>query len=125
MSDQGGDLFAMAKDGTKVPEDAAKPNIVPSKPSASQLKDTTGGLGAASLEAAADNYTVASNGLGDGITGTGDVLPDSTTAKTFGSNSYGGKNPHKESRGHGRASAVLSSKVNRAEKEEREPERVL
>jgi len=108
-----------------VPEDAAKPNIVPSKPSASQRDDTAGGLGATSLEEAADNYSAPSNGLGEGITGTGDVLPDSTTAKTFGSNSHGGKDPNKGGHGHGRAQAVLASEVNRAEKEEREPERVL
>ena len=125
MPQDSGNLFDMAKDGTKVPEDAAKPRVIPSKPNPSQLEDTAGGLGATDLHSAADNFSTPSGGLGEGVTGTGDALPDSTTAKAFGSNSHGGKNPHKESQGHGRASAVLSSKVNREEREENEPERVL
>lgn len=37
MSNGGGDLFDMAKDGTSVPEDAAKPRIIPSKPRPDQI----------------------------------------------------------------------------------------
>ncbi|KAI0123012.1 hypothetical protein BJ170DRAFT_122056, partial [Xylariales sp. AK1849] len=47
------DLFDMAKDGTKVPGDAGKMNLIPSKPSPTQ-HDPTDGLGATSLHNAAD-----------------------------------------------------------------------
>ncbi|KAK1833038.1 hypothetical protein QBC39DRAFT_255487 [Podospora conica] len=70
MSDQhhqGGDLFDMAKDGTKVPGDAGKQNIIPSVARPDQKSsETAGGLGAASLHDAADN---AAN-----ITGFGEVI---------------------------------------------------
>jgi hypothetical protein len=84
-------------------------------PNPDQLKDTNDGMGATSLFEAADNGNSGSGGLGEGVTGTGDALPDSTTAKTFGQNSYGGK--EKGSSGHERrGNAVLASHVNREEK---------
>jgi hypothetical protein len=43
----GGDLFGMAKDGTTVPDDAAKPRIIPSVPCPGQYGTT--------LAEAADN----------------------------------------------------------------------
>jgi hypothetical protein len=57
MSQEGGDLFDMAKDGTKVPEDAAKPRIIPSKPRPDQIasEPNPNSLGAPNLAAAADN----------------------------------------------------------------------
>ncbi|KAK4183340.1 hypothetical protein QBC35DRAFT_443543 [Podospora australis] len=45
MSDahpQGGDLFDMAKDGTKVPADAAKPNVIPAKEGTNESKKKSG-----------------------------------------------------------------------------------
>jgi hypothetical protein len=99
-----------------VPEDAAKPNYIPSVPNPSQLRDTNDGLGATSLAEAADNAGGAgAGGVGEGVTGTGDALPASTTAKAFGKNSYGGKEAG--SSGHERrGGAVLASRVNREEK---------
>jgi hypothetical protein len=57
MSNDGGDLFDMAKDGTTVPEDAAKPRIIPSKPRPDQIasKPDPNTLGATNLADAADS----------------------------------------------------------------------
>jgi len=57
MSNDGGNLFDMAKDGTTVPEDAAKPRIIPSKPRPDQIasKRDPNTLGATNLADAADS----------------------------------------------------------------------
>lgn len=52
---QGGDLFDMAKDGTSIPNDAGKMNIIPSVPRPDQINDSPNDLGAADLSSAADN----------------------------------------------------------------------
>ncbi|KAK4451368.1 hypothetical protein QBC34DRAFT_400847 [Podospora aff. communis PSN243] len=97
MSDahpQGGDLFDMAKDGTKVPEDSAKPNIIPSVARPDQkAADSGGGLGSSTLHGAADNAT-ATTGYGETISA-GGALPDDVGHKYSRS---GGKE-----RGHGNA----------------------
>ena len=53
----GGDLFDMAKDGTTVPEDAAKPRLIPSKPRPDQIASDSdpNALGSSTLAGAADN----------------------------------------------------------------------
>lgn len=53
----GGDLFDMAKDGTKVPESAAEPRLIPSKPRPDQVasSEDPNQLGAADLAGAATN----------------------------------------------------------------------
>lgn len=55
--DSGGDLFDMAKDGTTVPEDSAKPRHIPSVPRPDQIADGSdpNQLGGASLADAATN----------------------------------------------------------------------
>ncbi len=57
MSKGGGDLFDMAKDGTTVPEDAAKPRIIPSVPRPDQIasEPDPNSLGGADLASTADN----------------------------------------------------------------------
>jgi hypothetical protein len=57
MFNGGGDLFDMAKDGTTVPEDAAKPRIIPSKPRPDQIasKPDPNTLGAINLADTADS----------------------------------------------------------------------
>lgn len=79
MSDpnrQGGDLFDMAKEGTRVPEDAAKPNIIPSKARPDQQgEETAGGLGSSKLHQAADNAT-ATTGFGEVVAAAGGELPE-------------------------------------------------
>jgi len=55
---QGGSLTDMAVEGTTIPEDSAKPRIIPSKPRPGQITDPTddpNNLGAADLAGAADN----------------------------------------------------------------------
>ena len=54
---ESGDIFDMAKDGTTVPEDAAKPRVIPSKPRPDQIasENDTNEMGAPSLATAADN----------------------------------------------------------------------
>ena len=54
---QGGSLTDMAIDGTTVPEDAARPNHIPSKARPGQGDGGVGqeGLGAGDLASAADN----------------------------------------------------------------------
>jgi hypothetical protein len=57
---QGGDLFDMAKDGTSIPNDAGKQNLIPSVPRPDQATDDNNfgnNLGADNLAAAADNAT--------------------------------------------------------------------
>jgi len=88
--ESGGDLFDMAEKGTTVPDDAAKPRLIPSKPRPDQIPadsatDPTE-LGSASLAQAADNAgdiprstrDVASSEI---ITGTGDTLPSEIDSK--------------------------------------------
>lgn len=55
---QGGNLSDMAATGTSVPEDSAKPRIIPSKAKPGQVTDTAADandLGASDLASAADN----------------------------------------------------------------------
>jgi hypothetical protein len=53
----GGDLFDMAKDGTTVPEDAAKQRTIPSKPRPDQIASDSdpNQIGGTTLAEAADN----------------------------------------------------------------------
>ncbi|KAI0203689.1 hypothetical protein F4808DRAFT_457953 [Astrocystis sublimbata] len=81
---QGGDLFDMAKDGTKIPGDAGKMNIIPSKAPQAPAND----LGSASLNTAAENAAGNVKVVDDAVTGTGDSLPPSIFSKASGS---GGK----------------------------------
>lgn len=55
--DSGGDIFDMAKDGTTVPEDSAKPRLIPSKPRPDQIASEAdpNAIGGATLAEAADN----------------------------------------------------------------------
>ncbi|KAK1752299.1 hypothetical protein QBC47DRAFT_405505 [Echria macrotheca] len=79
---QGGDLFDMAKDGTKVPADAAKPNIIPSVARPDQkTSETAAGLGASTLHQAADN-PIGGTGLGgEVISAAGGELPEDIGGK--------------------------------------------
>jgi len=71
----------MAKDGTKVPEDAAKPNVIPSKARPDQQgEETAGGLGSSKLHQAADN-ALATTGSGEVVTAAGGELPDNVGQK--------------------------------------------
>ena len=57
---QGGNLFDMAKDGTTIPNDAGKHNLIPSVPRPDQMTDDNNfgnNLGAQDLAGAADNAT--------------------------------------------------------------------
>ncbi|KAF9870666.1 hypothetical protein CkaCkLH20_11768 [Colletotrichum karsti] len=87
---QGGDLYDMAKDGTKVPGNAGKQNIITSVPNPHQKDgEAGGGLGSTTLHGAADNATLAADegrptGVGEGITGTGNEIPQSTAGKPGG-----------------------------------------
>ncbi|KAH8173831.1 hypothetical protein LIA77_05250 [Sarocladium implicatum] len=71
MSNQGGDLFDMAKDGTKIPKNAAKPRVIPSV--ANPADQNTQALDA---------------GANDVVTAQGEVLPESVEQKASGN---GGK----------------------------------
>jgi hypothetical protein len=53
---QGGDLFDMAKDGTSIPNDAGKQNLIPSVPRPDQITDDND-IGGSNLAGAADNPT--------------------------------------------------------------------
>ena len=55
----GGDLFDMAKDGTTVPEDSAKPRHIPSKPRPDQIASESDPnfIGGTTLAEAATNAT--------------------------------------------------------------------
>ncbi len=53
---QGGDLFDMAKDGTSIPNDAGKMNIIPSVPRPGEGEDGVNANGSA-LAGAASNPT--------------------------------------------------------------------
>lgn len=104
MSDpkQGGDLFDMAKDGTKsmsklpfqkhirnpnipVPGDAGKQNTIPSVPNPSQ-KDL-GDIGSTTLHGAADNALPEEGkptGVGEIFSATGHEIPNSVAGKPGG-----------------------------------------
>ncbi|KAK0656935.1 hypothetical protein B0T16DRAFT_385560 [Cercophora newfieldiana] len=101
MSDahpQGGDLFDMAKEGTKVPADSAKPNVIPSVARPDQHGESTGaGLGSSSLHQAADNAT-ATTGFGETISAAGGQLPDDIDQKYSRS---GGKERNQGNAPHG------------------------
>ncbi|KAK4936430.1 hypothetical protein LTR10_022704 [Elasticomyces elasticus] len=83
----GGDLFDMAKDGTKVPEDAAAPRYIPSVPRPDQIASETdpNDLGARNLADAAGEgdipRTTRDTRASDVITGTGDTLPGTVDSK--------------------------------------------
>ncbi|MCJ1236703.1 hypothetical protein MMC14_004685 [Varicellaria rhodocarpa] len=94
---QGGDLFDMAKDGTSMPNDAGKMNILPSVPRPDQITDPAtdpNNLGSVDVEGAADNATDISRTTRDSatggeiLTGTGDQLPAQVESKRlhFGAN---------------------------------------
>jgi len=87
---QGGDLFDMAKDGTSIPNDAGKQNLIPSVPHPDQVTDDNNfgnNLGADNLAAAADNATDISRShrdiasTGEVTTGTGNTLPSEAETK--------------------------------------------
>ncbi|KAL0937037.1 uncharacterized protein CTRU02_209253 [Colletotrichum truncatum] len=87
---KGGDIFDMAKDGTKIPGDAGKQNVIKSVPNIHQRDgEAGGGFGATTLHEAADNSSLAADegrptGLGEGITGTGNAIPQSAVGKPGG-----------------------------------------
>ncbi|OLN97712.1 hypothetical protein CCHL11_09154 [Colletotrichum chlorophyti] len=116
MSDakQGGDLFQMAKDGTKVPGDAGKQNVISSVPNPHQKDESTaGGLGSTTLHGAADNSVLAADegrptGVGEGITATGHDIPQSATGKPGG---RGGTQNSEDIRG---ASGAFATKHSRS-----------
>ncbi|KAF4445834.1 hypothetical protein F53441_10479 [Fusarium austroafricanum] len=99
MSDpkQGGDLFQMAKDGTSIPGDAGKQNIVSSVPNPHQRDgEAAGGLGSTTLHGAADNAVLSASegresGVGEGISATGHDIPHSVTGKPGGRGGTQGK----------------------------------
>ncbi|MCJ1259233.1 hypothetical protein MMC24_007069 [Lignoscripta atroalba] len=99
---QGGDLFDMAKDGTSIPNDAGKQNLIPSVPRPDQIEDPND-LGAAGMEAAADNATDIPRRnkdigtTGEVVTGTGDQMPAQVESKRL---HMGANNPL--SKGHDR-----------------------
>lgn len=106
---QGGDLFDMAKDGTTMPNDAGKQNLIPSVPRPDQISDSSNDPGAPDLQRAADNPTDISRvvfppplfhapsltdhsffrpqsnrdiaSTGEVLTGTGDALPAQVESK--------------------------------------------
>ncbi|KAK1522734.1 hypothetical protein CPAR01_14277 [Colletotrichum paranaense] len=85
---QGGDLYDMAKDGTKVPGDAGKQNIIKSVPNPHQQESAPGELGSTTLHGAADNALNTNegraSGVGEGISATGHEIPQSVTGKPGG-----------------------------------------
>lgn len=100
----GGDLSDMAVEGTSIPNDAGKMNVLPSVPRPDQMaENTAGGLGAADLSSAADNATDIPRrnkdmgATGEVITGTGDQLPGEVESKRL---HYGANDPL--SKGHDR-----------------------
>ncbi|KIW97110.1 uncharacterized protein Z519_02502 [Cladophialophora bantiana CBS 173.52] len=86
--DSGGDLFDMAQKGTKVPEDAAEPRYIPSKPRPDQIASETdrNALGGRTLAEAATNEgdiprSTRDTAINDVLTGTGDSLPTQVDSK--------------------------------------------
>ncbi|KAI0473988.1 hypothetical protein GGR56DRAFT_649904 [Xylariaceae sp. FL0804] len=78
----GGDLNDMAKSGTSIPGDAGKMNTVPSVPSPHQ-KDASaaGGLGATTLNTAAENPTDEGELDSEAISATGHSVPKAAFEK--------------------------------------------
>ncbi|KAM0542860.1 hypothetical protein ACHAPJ_012583 [Fusarium lateritium] len=98
MSDpkQGGDLFDMAKDGTSIPGDAGKQNIIRSVPNPHQKDgEAAGGLGSTTLHGAADNALAEGEGretgVGEVISATGHDIPQSVLGKPGGRGGTQGK----------------------------------
>jgi len=85
---QGGDLYDMAKDGTTMPNDAGKMNIIPSVPRPGEGEGLANG-NRAPLATAASNATDISRGVqdmgasGEVETGTGDLLPATVESKNL------------------------------------------
>jgi len=90
--DSGGDLFDMARDGTTVPEDSAKPRLIPSKARPDQYATTKASeadpnfLGGTTIAEAADNASDIPRSTQDtatveAMTGTGDALPSAIGSK--------------------------------------------
>lgn len=99
----GGDLFDMAEEGTRVPEDAAKPRYIPSKPRPDEIASETdpNNLGGRNLAEAATNagdiprvsyqkcrttctdhlQTTRDVDTNEVLTGTGDALPSQVDSK--------------------------------------------
>lgn len=103
----GGDLFDLAKDGTTVPEDSAKPRLISSKPRPDQIASEADPnyIGGTTLAEAADNagdiprvcttsclrvlsrlsltaaQTVTDKVVSEVLTGTGDTMPSQTDSK--------------------------------------------
>ncbi|KAE9961250.1 hypothetical protein BLS_002896 [Venturia inaequalis] len=101
---QGGDLYDMAKDGTKIPNDAGKMNLIPSVPRPDQIEETNNdGLGDPNLQTAADNPIDIARGnkdmgtTGEVISGTGDQMPAGIESKRL---HYGANQP--AAKGHQR-----------------------
>ncbi|CAF9910988.1 MAG: hypothetical protein HETSPECPRED_010262 [Heterodermia speciosa] len=89
---QGGSLSDMAATGTTVPDDSAKPRIIPSVASPDQVTDTASDpndLGATDLASAATNASDMPRDVHDTapvpetITGTGDSLPSEVGSKNL------------------------------------------
>ncbi|KAH9903995.1 hypothetical protein F4778DRAFT_780678 [Xylariomycetidae sp. FL2044] len=79
---EGGDLSQWAKDGTSVPNDAGKQNVLPSVPNPHQkYEDSSGGLGATSLNTAADNPAGYGAADDNAISATGHPVPTTMTEK--------------------------------------------
>ncbi|KAL2255120.1 hypothetical protein VTK26DRAFT_4071 [Humicola hyalothermophila] len=92
MSDRypkGGNLFDMAKEGTKVPEDAAKPNVIPAGPKPGE-KETGGGL---------EENTLGATSLGEVVSASGGELPEDIGQKY--SRGGGTQRAERHSAGHG------------------------
>jgi len=84
----GGDLFDMAQDGTKVPDDAATPRYIPSKPRPDQIASASDPnyIGGTNLAEAATNQgdiprTTKDDIPSEILTGTGDSLPSQVGSK--------------------------------------------
>ncbi|KAI5927293.1 hypothetical protein F4810DRAFT_354735 [Camillea tinctor] len=84
MSEQGGDLNEMAKEGTSVPGDAGKQNTLPSVLNPHQKRGDTG-PGATALHAAADNPVGMGPADDDAVTASGHEVPRATVEKHSGS----------------------------------------
>ncbi|KAI3324680.1 hypothetical protein HD806DRAFT_52707 [Xylariaceae sp. AK1471] len=82
---RGGDLSEMAKDGTKVPGDAGRMNIIPSKADPNPADND---LGHTSLNTAADNPVGSGPYDDDAVTATGHPMPSTAFSKPSGT---GGK----------------------------------
>ncbi|KAI1503007.1 hypothetical protein F5X99DRAFT_377310 [Biscogniauxia marginata] len=81
MSKQGGDLNEMAKDGTSVPGDAGKQNVVPSVPDPQQKRDPS--PGATALHSAADNPVGVGPADDEAVTASGHEVPAAAAAEKY------------------------------------------